>query len=207
MRLRGSFSRAELAFVVGIPLAWAVLLLFHPADGDSLYELASSNTDAWLAVHLGTLVFIPLTAGVLFVVLRHFEGTAALVGRIALGVFAVFYLAFEILVGVAVGLLVQESAPESVVDAYADSTILTVIETLGSVAWLVAVVAAGVAMFDRTYRTRSIAVVLLFVISAPGIAIHVSPIGPIALVLFTAALWLVVHEPAQEAAEEPLVAA
>ena len=43
MRHRGSFSRAEIAFVVGVPLAWGVLLLFHPG-GDSLFEAASSNT-------------------------------------------------------------------------------------------------------------------------------------------------------------------
>ena len=200
------FSSGETAFVLGVPLAWAVLLLFHPG-GDSLYDAAASNTDAWLVVHLGTLVFIPLMAGVLFVVLRHCHGIAAHVGRIALGVFAVVYLAFEVLVGIGVGLLVQESAPESVVDAYGDTAVLMVIETVGSVAWLVAVVAAAVAMFDRTYRARSIAMVLLFVISAPGIALHVSPVGPIALVLFAAALWLVIREPARVAGEEPLVAA
>jgi len=44
-------------------------------------------------------------------------------------------------------------------------------------------------------------------ISAPGIVIHVSPIGPIALVLLVIALWLVMHDRAPVAAEEPLVAA
>ena len=116
--------------------------------------------------------------------LRRFDGTAALVSRIALAVFAVVYLAFEILVGIAVGLLVDTSAPEAVVDAYSDSGILAVIETVGSVAWLVAVIAAGIAMFNRAHTTTSIAVVLLFVISAPGVIIHVNPVGPIGLVLF-----------------------
>jgi hypothetical protein len=206
MRHPGSFSRAETAFVIGVPLAWGVLLLFHPS-GDSLYDAASSNTTAWLAVHLGTMLFIPLLATVLFVVLRRFDGAAAMVSRIALAVFAVVYLAFEMLVGIGVGLLADTSAPEAVVDAYGDSSILAVIETVGSVAWLVAVIAAGIAMFNRAQTRTSIAVVLLFVISAPGIAIHVSPVGPIALVLLVIALWLVMHERAPAATEEPLVAA
>ncbi len=206
MRHRGSFSPAETAFVVGVPLAWGVLLLFHPA-GDSLFEAASSNTTAWLTVHLGTMIFIPLLATVLFVVLRRFDGTAALISRIALAVFAIVYLAFEMLVGIGVGLLVDTAAPEAVVDAYGDSSILAVIETVGSLAWLVAVIAAGIAMFNRAHTRTSIAVVLLFVISAPGVIIHVNPVGPIGLVLLVIALWLVIRERAPVATEEPLVAA
>jgi hypothetical protein len=208
VRLHQPFSRAEIAFVVGVPLAWAALLLFHPS-GDSLYEAASNDTTAWLGVHIGTLVFVPLLAAALFVVLRHFEGTAAVVGRVALGFFLVFYLAFEILVGIGTGLLVQEAgAGEELVTAYGDSAWLMVFETVGSLAWLVAVVAAGIAMYDRAHTPRSVAVVLLFVISAPGVVIHVSPVGPIALALFVVALLLAIREPARVAAEEqPLVTA
>lgn len=202
------FSRAEIAFVVGVPFAWAVLLLFHPG-GNSLYDAASSETTAWLVVHLGTMVFIPLLAAALFVVLQRYEGTAALVARLALAVFAVVYLAFEILVGVSVGLLVDEAgASEAVVTAYGDSTVLEVIETVGSFAWLVAVAAAGVAMFDNAHTTRSIAVLMLLVISAPGIVLHVSPVGTIGLALFVAAILLAIREPAPVPTEEgPLVAA
>jgi hypothetical protein len=49
--------------------------------------------------------------------------------------------------------------------------------------------------------------VLLFVISAPGVVFHVSPLGPIGLALFAAALLLVMRERAPVAEEEPLVAA
>ena len=48
---------------------------------------------------------------------------------------------------------------------------------------------------------------LLFVISAPGVIIHVNPVGPIGLVLLVIALWLVIPEPAATLAQEPLVAA
>jgi hypothetical protein len=51
MRLRETFSHAEVAFIVGVPLACGVLLLFHPTSGDTLYELASSDTTAWLVFY------------------------------------------------------------------------------------------------------------------------------------------------------------
>ena len=208
MRLRESFSRAEIAFIVGVPLAWGVLLLFHPNSGDSLYELASSDTTAWLVVHLGTLVFIPLLAAVLYIVLRSFDGTAALISRIALAFFVVFYGAFEILVGIGTGLLVDTGASEATVTAYAETDALMVIETVGSLAWLVAVTAAGVAMYNRANRASSIAVIVLFVISAPAIVIHVNPVGPAGLLLFVVALWLLSRESVPvPVAKEPLVAA
>jgi hypothetical protein len=56
-----SYSRVEAAFLVGVPLAWAVLLLFHPT-GDEYYEVVSDSVTPWLVVHLGTMVFIPLRA-------------------------------------------------------------------------------------------------------------------------------------------------
>ena len=36
---RRAFSRGEVMFMVGVPLAWAVLLLFHPGGvGDVIYD-------------------------------------------------------------------------------------------------------------------------------------------------------------------------
>ena len=54
----------------------------------------------------------------------------------------------------------------------------------------------------------SIAVIVLFVISAPAIVIHVSPVGPAGLLLFVVALWLLSRESVPvPVAKEPLVAA
>ena len=100
------FSPAEVAFLVGVPLLWGILLLFHPV-GDEFYTTIEDHLTRWQAVHLGSMVFIPLMAGVMFLLLRGVEGTAAWVGRIALAVFAVVYLVFEALVGIGAGLLVD----------------------------------------------------------------------------------------------------
>jgi hypothetical protein len=45
---------------------------------------------ATAVVHVGTLVFVPLLAGVVFLLLGGVVGVAALVSRSALAVFAVF---------------------------------------------------------------------------------------------------------------------
>ena len=199
-----SFSRAEAAFVVGVPLAWAVLLLFHPT-GDDYYDVISDRVTPWLVVHLGTMVFIPLLAAAMFVLLRGIDGTAATVSRVALVVFAVVYAAYEVTVGIGSGILGdainglpagQRAAGAELLASYNESDVITVLSTVGSVAWLVAVMAAGVALYRRAHTASSVAVVALFLVSAPGIVIHVTPFGPVGLGLFIVALLLVVRSAA-----------
>jgi hypothetical protein len=203
-----SFSRAEAAFLVGVPLAWAVLLLFHPT-GDEYYEVISDSVTPWLVVHLGTVVFIPLLAAAMFVLLRGIEGTAATVSRVALVVFAVVYAAFEVTVGIGSGIIGdavnalpagERAAGAEMLTTYNESDVITVLSTIGSVAWLVAVTAAGLALYRRAHTASSVAVVALFLISAPGIVIHVTPFGPVGLVLFIVALLLVIRSAAAPAA-------
>ena len=203
-----SFSRAEMAFVVGVPLAWAVLLLFHPVGDGDWYDVLRDELTAWLTVHVGSMLFIPLLAGVVFVLLRGIDGTAARVSRVALVVFAIVYTGFEVALGIGAGLLTdainalpagQRGTGADLLESYTDSTILRVMETVGSVAWLVAVAAAGIALYRRAHTASSVAVVVLFLISAPGIVIHVTPIGPVALALFIVALVLVMRATAAPA--------
>ena len=200
---RQSFSRTEVAFLVGVPLAWAVLLLFHPTgDGDRYYPIISDSVTAWLIVHLGTMLFIPLLAGAMLVLLRGVDGTAAMVSRVALVVFAVIYTAYEVTVGIGSGILAtaiddlppaQQATGADLLQSYNESDVITVLTTVGSIAWLVAVAAAGVALYRRAQTATSVAVVALFLISAPGIVIHVTPFGPVGLALFIIALLLLMR--------------
>src|SRR4051795_578280 len=202
-----SYSPAEAAFLIGVPLAWAVLLLFHPT-GDEYYEVISDSVTPWLVVHLGTMVFIPLLAAAMFVLLRGIDGTAATVSRAALVVFAVVYAAFEVTVGIGSGILgsainalpaAERPAGAELLTSYNESDVINVLSTIGSLAWLVAVTAAGVALYRRANAPSSVAVVALFLISAPGIVIHVTPFGPAGLALFIVALLLVIRSDAAPA--------
>ena len=175
------FSPLEVAFLVGVPLLWGILLLFHPV-GDEFYATVEEHLTRWQTVHLGSMLFIPLMACVMLLLLRGVQGTAAWVGRIAVAVFAVVYLVFEALVGIGMGLLVNNLSgptPEraALVDDYMDSQIITAFETVGSAGWLVAAIAAAVALSPRADGGRSIAVPLLLALSAVPITFHVTPFG------------------------------
>ena len=56
-------SRSEAAFIIGVPLAWAVLLFFHPmGEADQIYLNLEDQVTAAPVVHIGMMLFIPLLA-------------------------------------------------------------------------------------------------------------------------------------------------
>ena len=198
-----AFSLPEVAFLIGAPLLWGMLLLFHPTgDGDEFYPIIRDQVTAWQVVHIGTLMCIPVLAGVVYLLLRGVDGFAALISRIALAAFAVFFTAFEVLNGIGLGILVdlvnelpaaERTGGAQLVEDFAGSSMINVFELIGSVAWLVAVVAAGVALFRRSDARSSVAVVLLLVVSAVPVTWHVPPFGQAGLALFIAAVVLVLR--------------
>src|SRR5262245_18824409 len=97
-----------LAFCVGVPLAWAVVLAFHPfVDSEDVYTSLSDQADRWLVVHLLTLVFIGLMGLAMLRVLRDLTGVTAQLARLSTGVFVLFYGSGEALLGVGTGVLVR----------------------------------------------------------------------------------------------------
>jgi hypothetical protein len=68
-------SGSPLAFLLGVPLAWAVLLLFHPSpDVNDLYGSLQDQLNRWIVVHLGMLLFIGLTGAALYLLVRDLPG-------------------------------------------------------------------------------------------------------------------------------------
>ena len=196
-----AFTSGELAFLIGVPLLWAILLLFHPGgEGTDIYLDAKDKVDRFLVVHIGMMLFIPLIAVVLLLLLRGVEGTAAWVSRIALVPFVVFYGAWEILQGIGVGILVNElnglpqaqpALREELVQDFAEHTLIgpfSVFGTLGSLGLIVATIAAGLALY-RNARAP-VAVPILLAISGLLITVHPPPYGPIGLALFIVAVLL-----------------
>jgi hypothetical protein len=111
----------RLAFLIAVPLAWGALLWFHPAVGpDSVYQDLRDQVNAYLIVHVGTLIFIGLMGVALYMLVRDLPGRAATISRLAIGPFVLFYAACEAIIGLAIGVLVQHgnnapraSAPRS----------------------------------------------------------------------------------------------
>ena len=82
------------ALLVGAPLAFAVILAFHPMIGD--YEGLKDVTTRFQIVHVAMVLAIPLLAVAIHQLLGGLGGRAATIGRVALIPFAVFYvLAFR----------------------------------------------------------------------------------------------------------------
>lgn len=210
---RRRLSRGDAAFMIGVPLAWAVLLLFHPTgEGEAIaYADVQDQVTRWLVVHLGMLVFIPLMAGAVYLLVRGIESTAARVCRIALVLFVVFYGAWEALVGIGTGILVDDinglaasdkAAAAPLVEEFNDNVLIRafgVLGSVGSVAFIIAAIAAGVAL--RREAAAPLAVPILLALSGFLITAHPPPYGPTGLVLFMAAVLLFVRS--QAAARAP----
>jgi hypothetical protein len=198
-----TFRSWEIAFMVGVPAAWAILLLFHPLGDGDFSEIIDGNVTAWITVHLGMGIFVPLFAGVVYLLLRDVKSTAATVSRIGLAVFAVLYAAWELVLGVGTGILAdettalpaaQQSVGADLLDSYAENGVIQVLSVVGSVGLAVGMIGAAVAL-RQAYELGWIPLVLM-VISMPLIVIHEPPFGPVGLALFIVAVLLFVRRQA-----------
>jgi hypothetical protein len=199
MDSRVRFTRPLLAFTIGVPLAWAVLLWFHPdVDANHVYADLREDVVAYQIVHAGTLVFIGLIGLALYLLVRDLPGRAARISRLAIGPFVLFYAAYESVIGLAIGALVQHGndapvrqrpAVADAIQSLGDNVIVGdpgVVAMVGSLAWIVAVVAAAVAY--RHVGAPLLATILLAL--SFMVVSHPPPIGPIGLLCFASAVVL-----------------
>ena len=208
------FSRGELAFLIGVPLAWAALLLFHPLGEGEMYAGLQDDVSRWLVVHVGTMIFIPLLAVAIYLLVRGIENTAAQVCRIALATFALFYTAWEVLMGIGTGVLVQavnglpaaeRATGSNLVSEFTENIFVRdfgVFNIIGSLSLITATIAAGIAL--RRQAGVPLSVPILLGLCGFMIAAHPPPFGPIGLVLFTAAVLLYARSQAAARTRAPL---
>jgi hypothetical protein len=210
-----TFSPPELAFLIGVPLLWGILLLFHPGgEADTIYLNVQDEVTRFLVVHIGMMLFIPLMAAVVLLLLRGVEGTAALVSRIALVPFVVFYSAWEVLQGIGVGILANElnglpqaqpALREDLVQDFAEHALIApvgVFGSIGSLGLITAAIAAGIALYRHAGAPVSVPVLLGlagFLISA-----HPPPLGPTGLALFIVAVLIYTRSQAADRATAPV---
>ena len=115
----------------------------HPM-GDSFYEIASESNTTWLIVHVGALVLFPAMAAVVWRLLRGVDGRAATLSRASLLAFAVFYTGWEVMTGVATGVLAQAGDVEGVerITTHWLSGELGLLNSVGALGWTAAIAAA-----------------------------------------------------------------
>jgi hypothetical protein len=196
-----AFTPREFAFLIGVPLSWGVLLLFHPScDGKEIYLQLQDKVTPWMVVHIGQMFFIPLMAIVVDLLLRGVEGGAARVSRIALVPFVVFYTAFELLQGLGNGILVnavnglpqaERATGAALVQDFSENVLirdLGVFVSIGSLGLITAAITAGIALYRHAGAPLSVPILLGlagFLITA-----HPPPFGPTGLALFVIAVLL-----------------
>jgi hypothetical protein len=187
------FSKAETAFLIAVPLAWAVLLVFHPApDSNDIYGSLRDEATSFIVVHLGSIAFIALMGEALYLLLRDVPGTAARVSRLCIVPFVAFYAAADAIAGLATGVLVNEAndgaATAAGAQALWDNFITgNLLFWIGGTAWIVATIAAAVGFRQAGARTAVVALIGLSAI----LVFHGPPFGPIGLLCFTAAVVLI----------------
>ena len=184
--------------VIGTPLALGTLEIFHPMPGENLIADLHPQVGWWLTLHVLQLPLFGLMALAVATLLTGAQarGVAAGVSRIALWCFAVFYIAFDTLAGVAAGLVAsyasalpadQQHALLPLIIDLNFSPIAIGITALGGIGWVTAVVAAAIALRQRGLARNP---AILLGLSAI-FALHTPPTGPLGLLFFAlAAAWL-----------------
>ena len=196
--------------LVGVPLAFSVVLWFHPMVGD--YQGLREVTTRFQVVHVAMVLVLPLIAGGMYLMLGGLRSRSATVARVALIPFVMFYVPYVAFEGIALGVLGQElnglpadqrdAVAPGMVEDFARNPILGepgVFWALGTVAWLVVVVATVLA-FRRAGAPARLQVALAAIAL---IGTHAPPLAPIGYVCLAASGWMVLrarHATAAQAA-------
>jgi hypothetical protein len=202
------------ALLIAVPLAFSVLLWFHPMISD--YEGLQDVTTRFQIVHVAMVLVLPLLAAGMYLLLGGLRGRAAAVGRLALLPFVAFYVPYVAFEGIALGVLGQQlnglpaaeraAVAPGLVEDFARNPILGepgVFWALGSMAWITVVVATVLA-FRRAGAPLALQILLG---TSVLIGAHAPPLAPIGLLCFAAAGWMVLRARHAEVAKPPAPAA
>jgi hypothetical protein len=200
-------TRSHQLLLVLAPIALGVLLLFHPQSDLGIYEGLRDQVTRWIAVHIGLAVGAGLMAAAAYVLTARIEGRARTVSRAALGIFVVFFIAWEATLGIGAGLMVDQANGVAAADrapfvdaiqSYFDSPVLMALSAIGNTAWVVAMVAAATGFRRAGAPAR---IVLLLGFSSVFVMHDAGPVGAIGLACFAAAAFLVLRGEAARRSE------
>jgi hypothetical protein len=136
--------------LLGTPLALAILEIFHPERPSRASEAVEQGV--WFMwFHIIQVPLIGLIALAVYLLTEGLEGQAVSVSRWAVGVFAVFFSAYDAAAGIATGYALRNAqglpagAQEAIHEAVIDMPGLSLIfglSIVGTGAWVVALIAA-----------------------------------------------------------------
>jgi len=139
--------------LLGSPLALAILEIFHPHPAGVAGAVEQGGWFMWF--HIIQVPLIGLIALAVYLLTEGMEGRAAMVSRWAIGVFAVFFSAYDAAAGIATGFALRNAqglpagAQQAIHEAVIDMPGLSLIfglSIVGTGAWVVALIAAAIAL-------------------------------------------------------------
>jgi hypothetical protein len=183
--------------LLGAPLALALLEIFHPERPSSASEAVEQG--GWFMwFHFIQLPLIGLIALAVYLLTDGLEGRAVSVSRWAIGVFAVFFSAYDAAAGIATGYALRNAqglsagAQEAIYEAVKDMPVLSLIfglSIVGTLAWVVALIAAAMAL--RRAGASRVPFILLILAGVFLMGGHPYPAGTLAFgSFFLATAWL-----------------
>jgi len=168
------------------PILVGALNLTHPVIRLPVYGEILHHLGWWTTLHILNLAGFPLV-GLAAYLLKNVHNTAATVSKAAIAVFVPVYEAFDALAGIGTGTLVQQVSLlspdkavvfEPTIDAFWKSPTIYAIAAVGSIGWIIAMLAAAIA-FTQPERRRLVAViaVMIFFVGGWARSTFVSPDG------------------------------
>jgi hypothetical protein len=183
--------------LLGTPLALALLEIFHPERPSSASEAVEQG--GWFMwFHFIQLPLIGLIALAVYLLTDGLEGRVVSVSRWAIGVFAVFFSAYDAAAGIATGYALRNArglsaeGQAAVYEAVKDMPVLSLIfglSIVGTLAWVVALIAAAMAL--RRAGASRVPFILLILAGVFLMGGHPYPAGTLAFgSFFVATAWL-----------------
>lgn len=181
--------------LIGPPVLLGILFFIHP-DGSGGIETLLSMGDTWLFLHVAMLPLLGLFGGSLYLLLDGYTGPVATIGRVGVGIYLTFYVAFEAIAGVVTGLFTHEAhtmpaEQHTGVAAAIDSLFVPslMLGFLGTVGTFIAVISIGILL--RRSGAPLLPVVLLGGAPLATLFHGGTPIDALAMFLFVGSIvWL-----------------
>jgi hypothetical protein len=208
---RSSVQRLVLRRVVllGAPLALAILEILHPQPVGVADAVEQGGWFMWF--HIIQVPLIGLMALAVYLLTYGLEGLAVMVSRWAIGVFAVFFSAYDAAAGVGTGYALRNAqglpagAQKAIHEAVIDMPGLSLIfglSIVGTGAWVVALIATAIAL-RRAGAPRG-PFILLILAGVFLLGGHPFPAGTLAFgSFFLATAWLELTPGRLASANEP----
>ncbi len=139
--------------LLGTPLALAVLEIFHPKPSGVAEAVEQGGWFMWL--HIIQVPLFGLIALAVYLLTEGLEGRAVNVSRWAIGVFAVFFSAYDAAAGIGTGYALRSAqgfsaeGQAAVYEAVKDLPLFSLpfsLSVVGTLGWVVALIAAAIAL-------------------------------------------------------------